>query len=170
MVKRPSGGYLYDSQVAFATTEIQAASIDRPLIVAVHHPPLSIDTHHGGSQRMHDALAGVFSAAGRVPDIVLTGHVHDGQFFTWQVAGGQTRAIVNGCGGYHNRHPIASDYVAGMRVTPDVVCDFADADHYGFIEFSVAGGKLSGDYIGVMPGADPMGTDATSSVLYSFTT
>ena len=157
----PEGGHLYVEQVAWLTQQLQGAPMDRPVLLNLHHPPLSIDQHHGGSPKMYEALEGIFKTATRVPDVVHTGHVHDYQDFEWQVAGGQTRMLVNGAGGYYNKHAIADDYHPGMEVEPGVVCQYADASQYGFVIFTVSGGKLSGEYVGVRPGSQADGTDST---------
>lgn len=158
----PSGGHLFPEQVAWLTSELQSAPTDRPLALSIHHPPLSIDTHHGGSQRIFDALSAAFTAAKRVPDVILCGHVHDDQRFSWSVAGGTTTVIVTGNGGYHNLHPIAADYSPGMTVEPGVVCQFADASRYGFVRLRTSGGKLRGEYVGVDLGVKPDGSDSTA--------
>jgi acid phosphatase type 7 len=159
----PSGGDLTTGQIDWLTSELQAAPADRPCLLAVHHPPLSVDTFHGGSQRMSDWLTGIFQTAERVPELCLFGHVHNYQRFAWQVAGGQTTAIISGNGGYHNLHAIASDYQPGMQVADDVVCEYADGSEYGFVRITVSGGTVTGEYVGVKPGTMPDGSDATYS-------
>ena len=160
----PSGGVLQQSQLEYLTAQIKAAPTDRTLAVALHHPPYSIDSHHGGSQRMGDALDGVFASAGRCPELVLTGHVHDFQVFTRTLSGAWGDAtityVVLGNSGYHNLHPIASDYEPGMEVADGVICDYADASQYGYVAMTVAGRKLAGEYVGVTPGVMHDGSDA----------
>lgn len=51
---------------------------------------------------MGDALDVAFDASGRVPDLVLSGHVHNYQRFTRTLTSSQTLPyIVIGNGGYH---------------------------------------------------------------------
>ena len=38
--------------------------------MAVHHPPYSVDAHHGGSKEIGDALDSAFNAAKRWPEMV----------------------------------------------------------------------------------------------------
>ncbi len=157
----PSGGLLETEQVDRLTQELQAAAKDKPVIVGLHHPPYSIDAHHGGSQHMGDALDQAFSASGRTADLVLSGHVHDYQRFTRTMASGSPLPyIVSGNGGYHNLHALASDAAAGTQLTDDVTFEFGDSSQYGFIKLTVSGGKVSGEYVGVTPGTMPDGSGA----------
>jgi Calcineurin-like phosphoesterase len=78
----PSGGHLEQSQIAWLTAELAAADPKLPLIVTLHHPPYSVDAHHGGSQKMGAALDSAFRGSGRLPQLVISGHVHDYQRFT----------------------------------------------------------------------------------------
>lgn len=151
----PSGGHLFDSQTAWLAAELEAAPADRPCMVCLHHPPYSIDAHHGGSATMGAALDGAFEAAKRCPDVVLSGHVHDYQRFTRTFWGKQIPYVVIGNSGYHNLHALAGDYSPGMSVAADVTCEYADASEYGFLLWTVAAGKLSAEYVGVSPGTAP---------------
>ena len=109
---------------------------------------------------MGQALDGVFTAAGRVPDLLLSGHVHDYQRFTRTLSGKQVPYIVSGNGGYHNLHQLAPGASAGEEVGPGVVFEFGDDTQYGFLKLTVAGGVISGEYVGAKPGVMPDGSDA----------
>ena len=153
----PSGGHLYPQQLAWLQGELQAAPQGVPLIVSLHHPPYSIDAHHGGSQKMGTALDATFQAAGRWPDLVLSGHVHDYQRFTRKAGGTQLSYIVQGAGGYHNLHELASDAAPGLDVLGDgsVIFEQGDASCWGFTVLTVAGGKLGGLTYGVAGDGSP---------------
>src|SRR5207302_2749781 len=140
----PSGGHLEPEQVDWLTTELKDADPNKPVIVGLHHPPYSIDAHHGGSQHMGDALDKAFTDSGRVPDMVLSGHVHDYQRFSRTIDGKQVPYIVSGNGGYHNLHQLASGASPGDEVADGVVFEFGDASQYGFLKLTVAAGKISG--------------------------
>jgi hypothetical protein len=146
----PSGGVIEPDQQAWLVEEIREAPLDVPLIVALHHPPYSCDAMHGGSEKMGALLDDSFTSAGRWPSLVLSGHVHNAQFFTRTIPSGQrVRYIVMGNSGYHNTHAMASDAVPGMQVTADTVLDAFDTNRYGFLRLSVEGQSISGDYIAV---------------------
>jgi acid phosphatase type 7 len=156
----PSGGHLEPQQVTRLTQELKGANTGKPVIVGLHHPPYSIDAHHGGSQHMSDALDQAFKDSGRVPDLVLSGHVHDYQRFTRTIGGKKVPYIVSGNGGYHNLHQLATGAAPGEQLTADVTFEFGDASQYGFLKLTVQGGNINGEYVGVKPGTMPDGSDA----------
>ena len=41
----------------------------------------------------------------------------------------------------------------GAHLTLDVTFEFGDDSEYGFLKLTVDGGKISGEYVGVTPGA-----------------
>lgn len=145
----PSGGHLESVQTSWLASELAAAPTNRPLIVAIHHPAYSVDAMHGGSKRMGDALDGAFAASGRTPDLVLNGHVHNYQRFTRTLNGRSLPYIVIGNGGYHNLHHLAKDATNGMQVADDVVFEFGDAQHWGYLELTVEGQTITGSYTAV---------------------
>jgi hypothetical protein len=155
----PSGGHLDETQISWLAAEVKDAPAGRPLIVALHHPPYSVDAHHGGSQKMGDALDSAFNAAQRWPELVLAGHVHDFQSFTREVSGQTVRYIVIGNSGYHNLHQLASDATAGKALGGGVTFEYGDASEYGFLALTVTKGQIAGEYVGVKPGVMPDGSD-----------
>ncbi|HLJ02749.1 MAG TPA: metallophosphoesterase [Solirubrobacteraceae bacterium] len=159
----PEGGIFQTSQTDWLVSELQAAPTDRPVIVTLHHPPLSVDAHHGGSPRMVTALTQGFQSAQRWPQLILTGHVHDYQRFTWELGGHSIPTIVIGNSGYHNLHQLASDAKPGLKVAPGVTFEFGEASEYGFLTLTVSAGTITGSYTGVKPGVMPDGSDAAVS-------
>lgn len=146
----PSGGYLYPEQIAWLTQAVKESRTAVPLIFAAHHPVYSIDAYHGGSAKMGAGLDGIFQGAGRYPDMVLAGHVHDAQVFTREVGDGTSvRYIVQGNSGYYHLHALAGDYSPGMDLGGGLTCDYADASQWGYLKLTVASGKISGEYVQV---------------------
>jgi len=141
----PSGGYLYPSQTDWLVQELDAAPKGIPLIVALHHPPYSVDAFHGGSAEMGAALDDCFNLAGRWPELVLSGHVHDYQRFTRiNHSGKSVMYIVAGDGGYHNLHKFAPDAESGETYLPGVTFNVGDDRQWGFLQFTASGGQLTG--------------------------
>jgi hypothetical protein len=133
--------------VDWLTAELQAAPADKPLIVTCHHPPYSIDQFHGGAKVVGEALDGSFSKSGRIPDLVLSGHVHDYQRFTRAMQGGKSLPyIVIGNSGYHNLHRLAADAQHGAEVAPGVTFEFGDDRNWGFLELTIDGKSIAGAY------------------------
>lgn len=90
-------------QLLWFKQHVEAASPDKALIVAVHHPPYSLDYDHGGYPDIEIAIDRVIQSTKRVPTIVLSGHVHSYQRFERKV---ETKKgvpyVVAGAGGYAN--------------------------------------------------------------------
>ena len=100
----PEGGVVEQDQLDWFGSECRMAAADKPLIVALHHPPYSLDTYHSGSAAMLKVLAAGRLASGRTPDLVFAAHVHNYQRFEVTEGGVTTPYIVSGNGGYHNLH------------------------------------------------------------------
>jgi hypothetical protein len=89
-------------QQQFLLTQLSSAPKDKKVIVAVHHPPFSLDIPHGGAYDVLNALDRAFSKSGRYADAVLSGHVHNYQRFSRNVQGRSIPYVVAGAGGYAN--------------------------------------------------------------------
>jgi hypothetical protein len=80
--------------------------MERAVIIATHHPPLSADSKHGGSTGMMKDIDDCCEAAGLWPDVVLSGHAHLYQHFTRIKNGRQVPYVVSGSGGYAATPPM----------------------------------------------------------------
>jgi hypothetical protein len=151
----PEGGEIRSPQTEWLINELKTLPKDVPLLVALHHPIYSADDHHSGSSYMKDALEHAAGQAGRHPDMVLAGHVHDFQRLTRNHADGtQTPYIVAGADGYHNLHHIMK--VDGEHMIPPVVFKDKDGeavtlerysdDHHGFLRMEITDQRIAGSY------------------------
>jgi hypothetical protein len=105
----PEHGSIDSNQQQWLTNEFATADKNLPLILALHHPVYSFDVFHSGSSKMADAIENAIRDTGRVPNLVLAGHVHDYQRIEKEIApDGPTPFLVVGNGGYHNLHQIHS--------------------------------------------------------------
>ncbi|HEX3828214.1 MAG TPA: metallophosphoesterase [Sporichthyaceae bacterium] len=160
----PAGGEIQQPQVEWLTGELKTLPKKLPIIVALHHPPYSADDHHSGSTRMKAVIEDAAEQAGRHPDMVVAGHVHDYQRLTKTMSDGtQVPYLVTGAGGYHNLHAIRK--VDGAKMIPPVT--FADTtgdpvtlesycdDQYGFLRLSVDAKTFTGRYYRVPRPQDP---------------
>jgi len=128
----PEGGSIDSTQQQWITNEFATAPKDLPIILAMHHPIYSFDVFHSGSSKMADVLENAIRDTGRVPNLVLAGHVHDYQRIEKTIAPSvPTPFIVTGNGGYHNLHALHSK--AG-DVAPDTgaVLRYGNDKTWGF--------------------------------------
>ncbi len=90
-----------DDQKTFLTSELKRVK-NNPgaVLLAMHHPPYSGDTRHGGSPNMLKDIDECIAAAGFAPDAILSGHAHLYQRFTRTTGNRQTPYIVAGSGGH----------------------------------------------------------------------
>ncbi len=99
-----------DDQLNFLVSELarlkplrQAG--ERAVIVAVHHPPVSVDGKSGGTKGLSNDIDAACHKAGLWPDAVLSGHAHLYQRFTRRVNGRQIPYVVSGSGGFATSPP-----------------------------------------------------------------
>ena len=154
----PEGGVVEADQQQWFIDELITAEkerSDKALIVTLHHPPYSMDTHHGASPAMQQLLDDSFTKANVYPDIVFTGHVHNYQRFTRKIAKKDIPYIVAGAGGYWHLHnittrkkiiktPVQSSF---KDVTFEKFCE----DRHGFLRININMNKkrLTGEYFTV---------------------
>lgn len=160
----PAGGDIRSPQTEWLIEELRTLSRDIPLLVALHHPVYSADDHHSGSTYMKGVLEHAARQAGRHPEMILAGHVHDYQRLTKTLPGGsQLPYLVTGAGGYHHLHSIMK--VQGERMIPPVVFDdrqndpvtlerYSD-DHHGFLRMEVSDTLIVGRYYEVPRPQEP---------------
>ena len=156
-------GEIHADQQAWFVSELQAADPNLPVIVTVHHPPFSGDTEHSGSSVVDTVLHESFQSAGRYPDLVLSGHVHNYQRFTSAVTGfdGNPRQIpyiVAGAGGYTNLGKLHKI----RRKSPTVPLDLGSGltlEQYDELDFGFLRLEISPGQIGVSYLAAPFSTD-----------
>jgi len=93
-------------QQFFLEDQLKSADPDKKLILTVHHPPYSLDSAHGGCPDILNAIDRAVASSRRMPDVVLSGHVHNYQRFSRAVTDpktGKERSIpyvIAGAGGY----------------------------------------------------------------------
>jgi Calcineurin-like phosphoesterase len=97
-----------DQQLEFLIAELErlkplreSKSPERAVILAVHHPPLSVDRKHGGTRGLANDIDQACERAGMWPDVVLSGHAHLYQRFNRTNAGTDLPYIVAGSGGHN---------------------------------------------------------------------
>jgi Calcineurin-like phosphoesterase len=142
-----------NEQQRWLTSQMSAAPKDECLILAVHHPPYSLDTTHRGYPEIEVAIDRAIHATGRIPTAVLSGHVHSYQRYERVIGSHKVPYIVAGAGGYANTFkllhkiekdahgkPLRKDF---QTTHPDLkLAHFVDTDP-GYLRVSVDRNKRS---------------------------
>src|SRR5438874_10509640 len=148
----PEYGVVEDDQRAWFVGELEQAATDRALIVVLHHPPFSEDKYMSASEPMRRLLEDAFQEAKRWPDLVLSGHVHSYQRFTFEQDGRSLTYVVAGAGGYWHLHDMRSqsDGTALTAPSPGTVdgstLEAFVADRWGFLTLSITAQTIEGTY------------------------
>jgi acid phosphatase type 7 len=155
----PEGGQVSDTQRQWSIAELKAADPKLPLILAIHHPIYSAYGGHPGSSRLKDLLEHICATAGRAPDLVLTGHVHNYQRFSAPLHNKKNVPfIVAGAGGYNKQlhvlgkvfHDAKQKKKLPIQIhgEPESLVEFNDSQH-GYLRISVTKNKITADYVAV---------------------
>ena len=143
---------LTDAQLVFLKSELQRLQPlrqagQRAVILALHHPPLSVDANHGGSTGSQQDLDGVFHAVGFWPDMVLSGHAHLYQRFTQRVNNNKQQIpyIVSGSGGFAASPPQQNVGPAPITVGNDTM-EIDPIIKFGYLTITCDGSTLTSTF------------------------
>jgi Calcineurin-like phosphoesterase len=163
----PEGGKIDDDQRAWFRNEMKTAAKDKALVVALHHPVYSFDDHHSGSATMAWELQEAINESRRVPNMVLTGHVHNYQRVEFKSGNTTIPFFVIGSGGYWNLHHLASPAGYADPETGAKLMSGVDTRH-GFVTFEVSCRVINGHFTTVPrpqeSWSDPNAYDAEADV------
>ena len=154
----PEHGRLDGQQRAWFQAEMAAADQAKALVVAVHHPVYSFDNHHSGSPTMAKELEDAINASKRVPNMVLSAHVHNYQRIERQLGGHTVPFFVIGNGGYWNLHRLAAANGYRDPETEARLMSSIDSRH-GFMTFEISASVINGHFTTV-PRPQESWTDA----------
>ncbi len=150
----PEGGVLKPDQIAWFESELRAAPTGKALILAVHHPLYSAYGARPGSTTLYTVIDAACRAANRVPDLVLSGHVHDYQRFTGTLADQDVQCIVAGAGGYNLKlHTLSKIFHTtklpiAMTGSGGILENFNDAQH-GYLRLQITKKTILCEYFAV---------------------
>jgi calcineurin-like phosphoesterase family protein len=122
-----------DAQLEFLRSELKRLAParkagERAVIIACHHPPVSVDAKHGGTTGLADDIDTAAREAGFWPDAVLSGHAHLYQRYTRKVDGREIPYVVAGSGGFSATPPrstVTAPFTFGeYTLVKDPVVDF----------------------------------------------
>lgn len=142
--------------------QLHDADQKKCLLIAVHHPPYSLDAPHGGYPDILVALDTAMQKTNRYPDAICSGHVHNYQRFTRMMDDRHIPYLVVGAGGYANQprllHQLQRDRGSGKAIEeeklpftttePGVSLDSFNRRAGGFLRMTVDGHShtLLGEY------------------------
>jgi hypothetical protein len=137
---------LDNRQIAFLTSALERAKSETfsgALIVAVHHPPFTGGTTHGGSPLMLADIDSACQSAGVWPHAVFSGHAHNYQRFTRLVNNFQIPYIVAGCGGHSPLATMRGSYRTPYQIDSTLTLESYDDTHYGYLRVVVNATTMS---------------------------
>ena len=144
-----SNTILDSRQVDFLTaalTRIKAENFTGAVIIAVHHPPFTGGTDHGGSPLMLADIDSACTAAGVWPHAVFSGHAHNYQRYTRTVNGKQIPFIVAGCGGHNPLSAMRTTLRTPFPIDSTLTLNSYDATDYGYLRVVVNATTLTIEY------------------------
>lgn len=127
-------------QVTFLTTalkRVKSESYAGAVIIAVHHPPFTGGTDHGGSPLMLADIDSACTAAGVWPHAVFSGHVHNYQRYTRLVNAFQIPFMVAGCGGHSPLSSMRSTVRTPYKIDSTLTLESYDDTDYGYLRVIV---------------------------------
>ncbi len=162
------GGNLDDKgksdQYDWLVQQLKAVPADKWLIVAVHHPCYSLDATHGGYPDILATLDAACKKARRMPDAVLSGHVHNMQMFSRKSGSRTIPYVICGNGGYartakslHKMQKVASHARLPFHTldNKNVSLTAFDDGNAGFLRVSAGESELKLDYFAVPFDGEP---------------
>ena len=131
---------LDDRQITFLTTALQRVKSENyagAVIIAVHHPPFTADSTHGGSPQMLADIDSACTAAGVWPHALLSGHAHNYQRYTRTVQSMQIPFLIAGCGGHSPLSAIRGTYRTPYKIDDTLTLESYDDTDYGYLRIVV---------------------------------
>jgi hypothetical protein len=137
---------LDNRQIAFLTTALKRVKSEKytgAVIVAVHHPPFTGSSTHGGSPQMLADIDSACTAAGVWPHAVFSGHAHNYQRYTRTVNGMQIPFLVAGCGGHSPLSAMRATYRTPYKIDDTLTLESYDDTDYGYMRMVVNAATLT---------------------------
>jgi len=140
----PEHGSIDSVQQQWLTNEFNTADKSKALIIALHHPIYSFDDHHSGSAAMADVLQHAINDTGRVPNMVLTAHVHNIQRIEKEIVKGTpTPFLVAGNGGYYHLHNLTAN-AGDVDENTGAVLKYGNDKEHGYVTLTVDAKQIKG--------------------------
>ena len=143
-----------DGQLAFLNSEMKRLAADpdrkagkRAVVIALHHPPSSVDARHSGSTGALADMDQACKAAGLWPDLVLSGHAHLYQRFTRRPKGVNKEIpyLVAGSGGFAATAPQST--LGNAPVTQgEFTMEINPIVEFGYLTIATDGATLTASF------------------------
>ncbi len=127
-------------QIAFLTAALKRVQSDKftgAVLIAVHHPPFTGGTVHGGSPQTLADIDSACQAAGVWPHAVLAGHAHNYQRYTRIINGLSIPFLVAGCGGHSPLSPMRGTWRTPYKIDDTLTLESYDGTDYGYLRIIV---------------------------------
>ena len=137
---------LDNRQITFLTTALKRVKSEKytgAVIVAVHHPPFTGGSSHGGSPQMLTDIDSACKAAGVWPHALFSGHAHNYQRYTRTVNGMQIPFLVAGCGGHSPLSAMRATYRTPYKIDDTLTLESYDDTDYGYMRMVVNAATLT---------------------------
>jgi len=130
-----------DEQIQFLQEELARLKPLRQagqcaVIIATHHPPLSVDAKHGGAVGLSRDIDQACQAAGLWPDAILSGHGHLYQRFTRRINNREIPYVVSGSGGFSITRPMTKTPPAPFTLG-DTTMEIDPVIQFGYLTLTV---------------------------------
>jgi hypothetical protein len=143
--------------------------LHKKVLIAVHHPPFSLDSAHGGCPDILNAIDRAVFASKRMPDAVLSRHVHNYQRFSRKVKDPKTNKdrnipyVIAGAGGYADQarsmhrlqKGLPEEKLPFQTTHPDVKLENFNQTEPGFLRITVDQQQILFEYFLVHSQAAP---------------
>jgi hypothetical protein len=131
---------LDNRQIEFLIAALTRAKTEKytgAVVIAVHHPPFTGGSTHGGSPLMLADIDSACTAAGFWPHAVFSGHAHNYQRFTRTVNAFQIPYVVAGCGGHSPLSAMNATYRTPFQIDSTLTLENYDDTDFGYLRVIV---------------------------------
>jgi hypothetical protein len=157
-------------QVDFLTAalkRIKAQQFAGAVIIAVHHPPFTGGSVHGGSPLMLADIDAACTAAGVWPHAVFSGHAHNYQRYTRTLNGMEIPFVVAGCGGHNPLSKMRSTLRTPFPIDSTLTLNSYDDIDFGYLRVVVDADTLTIEFHPQRDGSATKTPDDTVTVTLS---
>jgi hypothetical protein len=158
---------LSDVQVTFLTTALKRIKSEKyagAIIIAVHHPPFTGGSVHGGSPQMLADIDSACKAAGVYPHAVFSGHAHNYQRYTRTINGLQIPFLVAGCGGHSPLSAMRGTFRTPFKIDGTLTLESYDDTDFGYMRIVVNAQTMTIEYHPEADGAVTKTPDDTVTI------